>query len=111
MATKVFEGRSNYSSDQIFTIEHGKIYKGRSTYSSDELKNFNPAALRIDGNKVFKGKSNYSGDQIMNIEMLKIFKGRGNYGPDQIASIEGDRLTDAEFEKIIYLLAQRNNLI
>ena len=42
MTTKVFEGRSNYSSDQIFTIENGKIYKGRSTYSSDELKNFNP---------------------------------------------------------------------
>lgn len=111
MTTKIYEGRSTSSSDQIYTVEHGKIYKGRSTSSSDELKNFNPAALKIDGNKVYKGKSTSSSDQIMNLETLKVFKGRSNSSSDQIASIDGDRLTDSEFENVIYLLAQRNNLI
>ena len=35
---------------------------------------------------------------------------KSTFSSNQIATIEGDRLTDLEFEKIIYLLAQRNNL-
>ena len=47
----------------------------------------------------------------MVIEGNKIFKGRYNNSSDQIALVEGDRIGDSDFEKIIYLLAQRNNLI
>ena len=41
----------------------------------------------------------------------KIYEGKNTYSSDQIATIQGDRLTDDEMEKIIYLLAQKNNLI
>ena len=111
MPSKIFEGRYNNSSDQIYTVERGKIFKGRYTNSSDELKNFNLAAIKIDGNKVYKGKSIDSSNQIMTVENLKIFKGKYTNSSDQIALIEGDRLSDSEFEQVIYLLAQRNNLI
>jgi hypothetical protein len=47
----------------------------------------------------------------MTIEKDKIFKGKSTYSFDQIANIQGDRLSDSEMVKVIYLLAQRNNLI
>lgn len=47
----------------------------------------------------------------MTIEKEKVYKGKNTYSSDQIATIQGDRLTDSEMEKVIYLLAQRNNLL
>ena len=71
MATKIYEGHSTSSSDQIYTADNGKIFKGHSTSSSDELKT-NPSGIKIDNNKVYKGNSTSSSDQIMTIEGLKI---------------------------------------
>ena len=112
MSTKIYDVKNTYSSDQIYTVEKGKFYDGKNTYSSDEIKSIALSGINIvDFKKVYKGKSNYSSDQIMTIENEKVYKGKNTYSSDQIATIQGDRLTDNELEKIIYLLAQRNHLI
>jgi hypothetical protein len=111
MTTKIYQGRSTNSSDQIYTVERGRFYKGRSTNSSDEIKLSGKEALNIDGNNVYKGRSTNSSDQVITIDKLNIYKGRSTNSSEQIASIEGDRLSDSEFGSVIYLLAQRNNLI
>ncbi len=112
MSTKIYQGKYNNSSAQIYLVEKGKIYRGKYSNSSDEIKDVKPSGFIIESNaKVYKGKYNNSSDQIMLIENQKIYRGRYNNSSDQIALIEGDRLNDSEFEKIIYLLAQKNNLI
>lgn len=37
----------------------------------------------------------------------KIYQGKNTYSSDQIANIQGDRLTDSEMEKVIYLLTKK----
>ena len=46
----------------------------------------------------------------MTIDKNKVYQGKYTNSSDQIAVIDG-QLNDNEFENIIYLLAQRNNLI
>lgn len=112
MSTKIYEGKYPNSSDQIYLVEKGKIYRGKYSNSSDEIKNTKPSGIIISSNtKVYKGKYTNTSDQIMTIDQKKVYKGKYTNSSDQIAFIEGDRLSDAEFEEIIYLLAQRNNLI
>jgi len=111
MATKIFEGRFTNSSDQIYLVDKGKVFRGRFSNSSDEIKNIKPTGINIVNNsKVYKGKFTNSSDQIMTIDKSKVFKGRFTNSSDQIAVIDGI-LTNSEFENILYLLAQRNNLI
>lgn len=111
MATKIYQGNSNYTSDQIYTVDNGKIYKGNSTYSSDQLSPKLSDINIVDFKKVYKGKSTYTSDQIMTISDKKVYKGNSTYTSDQIATIEGDRLSDRDFQSVISLLAQKNNLI
>jgi len=112
MASKIYQGKHAYSNEQIYLVDKGKIYRGKHSYSSDEIKSISVSGINIVSNtKVYKGKSTSSSDQIITIENNKIFKGKHAYSSDQIALIEGDRLSDSEFEKIIYLIAQKNNLI
>ena len=111
MATKIYEGKYTNSSDQLYLVENGKIYKGKYSNSSDLIREVKPEGIKIENSKVYKGKYTYSSDQIMLIEGNKIFKGKYSNSSDQIALIDGDRLADSDFEKIVYLLAQRNNLI
>lgn len=88
-----------------------KIFQGRYSTSSEEIKNTKPVGINIvSRTKVYKGKHTNSSDQIMSIDKNKVFKGRYTNSSDQIAIIDG-QLNDSEFENIIYLLAQRNNLI
>lgn len=111
MATKIFQGRYTNSSDQIYLVDKGKIFRGRYSTSSEEIKNTKPVGINIvSRSKVYKGKHTNSSDQIMSIDKNKVFKGRYTNSSDQIAIIDG-QLNDSEFENIIYLLAQRNNLI
>ena len=90
MATKIYQGKYDNSSDQIYLVDNGKIYNGKYDNSSDQIREVNTQGLLIKNDKVYKGKYDNSSDQI--------------------ALIKGDRLTDDEFEKVVYLLAQRNNL-
>jgi hypothetical protein len=110
MATKVFEGKYKNSSDQIYVIDNGRFYKGKYSNSSDELKNIKPVGISIKDNKVFKGKYQNSSDQIMLVEKEKIFSGKYSNSSSQIAVVDGN-LTEAELFTLLYLLAQRNNLI
>ena len=111
MGTKVFQGRFTNSSDQIYLVDKSKIFKGRFTNSSDEIKNIKPTGINIvSRSKVYKGRFTNSSDQILTIDKNKVFKGRFTNSSDQIAIIDG-QLNDTEFDIIIYLLAQRNNLI
>jgi hypothetical protein len=111
MATKVFEGKYKNSSDQIYLVDNGRFYKGKYSNSSDELKNIKPAGINIQDNKVFKGKNHNSSDQILLIDDEKIFEGKYSNSSNQIAIIDGDTLTEEENFTLMYLLAQRNNLI
>lgn len=112
MATKIYSGKYTNSSDQIYLIEKGKIYKGKYSNSSDELKNIKPEGIKIiDNIKIYKGKYTNSSDQIMTVSKDKVYKGKYTNSSDQIAVIDGDRLSDNEFAVIIYLLAQKNNLL
>jgi hypothetical protein len=42
---------------------------------------------------------------------VKIFEGPSTNSSDQIANVGGGRLNDSALLTVIYLLAQRNNLI
>lgn len=111
MATKIFQGKYTNSSDQLYLADKGKIFKGKYSNSSDEIKNIKPSGINIvSRSKVYKGKYTNSSDQIMTIDKNKVYQGKYTNSSDQIAVIDG-QLTDSEFENIIYLLAQRNNLI
>lgn len=112
MATKIYSGRYTNSSDQVYLVEKGKIYKGKYSNSTDELKNVKPEGILIvDNTKIYKGKYANSSDQIITVSKEKVYKGRYTNSSDQIGVIDGDRLNDDEFAKIIYLLAQKNNLL
>jgi hypothetical protein len=110
MSTKIYEGKYKNSSDQIYLIENGRFFKGKYANSSDELKNVKPAGITIKDNKVFKGKYQNSSDQIMLVEKEKIFSGKYSNSSSQIAIIDGS-LSESELFTLLYLLAQRNNLI
>ena len=96
---------------KIYVIENGRFFKGKYTNSSDELKSIKAAGINIKDNKVFKGKNHNSSDQIMLIDDEKIFEGKYSNSSNQIALIDGDSLTEEEIFTLIFLLAQRNNLI
>lgn len=112
MATKIYSGKDPISSAQIFLVEEGKIYMRKYSISSEELKNIDPEGLRIiDNTKNFKGKQANSSEQIGTVSKKNIYKGREINPSHQIGVIDGDRLKDDEFVKIIYLLAKKNNLL
>ena len=112
MATKIYSGKESISTDQIFLVEKGKIYNGKYSISSDELKNIYPEGILIvDNTKIFKGQYANSSEQILTVSKKNIYKGREIDSSKQIGVIDGDRLNDDEFAKIIYLLAKKNNLL
>ena len=67
--------------------------------------------MNVEGDKVYSGRSTNSSDQIMTINDAKVFEGRSTNSSDQIATISGGRLNDSQLSSVIYLIAQRNNLL
>lgn len=111
MGARIFQGKYTNSSDQIYLVDKSKIFRGKYSNSSDEIKNIKPTGINIiSRSKVCKGKYTNSSDQIITIDKNKVFKGNYTNSCEQIRIIDG-QLSDSEFEIIIYLLAQRNNLI
>ncbi len=112
MSTKIYSGKISTSSNQIYLVEKNKIYNGKIATSTNELKNIKPEGIKIEnGSKIYKGKIATSSNQIMCVSAGKVYKGRIESSSNQIAVIDGDRLSENEFAVIIYLLAQKNNLL
>ncbi|TDD94734.1 hypothetical protein [Flavobacterium cellulosilyticum] len=112
MATKIYSGKHSNYSDQIFLVDKGKIYRGKYSIASDELISIQPEGILIVKNtKIFKGNHATSSNQIITVSNKNIYKGRHVIASNQIGVIEGDRLNNDEFAKIIYLLAKKNNLL
>jgi len=112
MATKIYQGTSTNSSNLLYTLDKGKIYNGSLTTVSHEIKSIPSKGLTIvDFTKVYKGTVKTSPHQILSIKGDKIYKGTVLTSSHQVAKISGDRISDDDFEKVIYLLAQKNNLL
>ena len=61
--TKVYEGRSSYTSDVVCNVKDGKIYKGQSSYTSDIL-------ATVRNQNVYSKTSSYSSDILFHYDGL-----------------------------------------
>jgi hypothetical protein len=83
--TYVYNGRSTYSSDILFTWDGKHLYQGRSTYSSDII-------LTFDGRNIYAGNSTYSSDILANFDGEYFFEERSTYSSDILAHWDGLRI-------------------
>ena len=78
----IYNGRSTYSSDILFTWDGKYLYNGRSTYSSDII-------LTFDGKYIYKGRSSYSSDIIATWDGKYLYQDRSTYSSDIILTWDG----------------------